>query len=177
MRHEILTVGDVFGNAISTHRRQDLDFPLRAEETVTRAVSCCARNQFLTFQVFRESSITHVHSRFKGLRSSSSKPDRSVTIRSSSPSWMFAPPPPPRSPTALPDGKSSRRHSTSIANLNINSPSSPVYGFRVTSHVSFNICLALSKLLMRNKFILLVTFKGGKKFVGSSIFIFALFAA
>lgn len=126
---------------------------------MTRAVSCCARNQFLTFQVFRESSITHVHSRFKGLRSSLRIPDRSVTIRFSSPSWMFAP---PRSPTALPDGKSSRRHSTSIANLNINSPSSPVYGFRVTSHVSFNICLALSKLLIRNKFILLVTFKGEK---------------
>lgn len=132
MRHEILTVGDVFGNAISTHRRRDLDFPLRgrasarAEETVTRAVSRCARNQFLMFQVFRESSITRVYTRgFKGLRSCIPAYPRPWPVRyyplllAVLCIWCRL----PRSPTALPDGKSSRRHSTSIANLNINSPS------------------------------------------------------
>lgn len=61
MRREILTVGDVFGNAISKHRCRDLNFPLRGRtstrEIVTRVVSRCVRNQFLTFQVFRESFV------------------------------------------------------------------------------------------------------------------------
>lgn len=118
-----------------------LSFPLRGRAdlvrsgraftrgTVTRVTSRCAGNLFLTFQFFREprNSTRGTHGlRVKVVLVLATGPLLSTSLASQ----MLT------ARRSLPDSKSSRRHFTSIANLNINSllaRSPPVHSFHVTN--------------------------------------------